>query len=317
LITRLLDAIENASRWPTLRPMPWRWQIVTFAVVLGLLGAAERASGDTLRVTQIHNLTTSGAIAATVRSNGPPNTALAINLYHGRCPARPQVTDVEPGIGADGQSHLLLANPPRTGEHGAFELCVWTIHEDGTIGAHYNHTTTLAAPTAESWNPAAGTTHSWWWPLVGWPTLLAIGAVIFIVWILIPAALIRGLVRSAKRHFGRSDERETQAEGDGATLDQVRQRAAEAAAVGAAAAESPTLRYGTVPLAPRRGGAPGPAPYEPPAGWSARGSISSTGGHPFTPPQSIGSPEPPNEPPLPGSADTSEDEHPPTTEGSD
>jgi len=257
---------------------------VTLVLILGLLCAAARASADERNVTLIHYLASSGAIAATVSTSGPPNTALAIDLYRNRCPARPAETDVAPGASADGEPRLLLANPPQPGEGGRFELCVWTLHEDGAVGARYSHAVTLPAPKTPSWNPVAGTSHAWWWPFVGWPTLLAI-LVVFVLCFVIPGALIRRLLRGARRHFGRSPEAERSGGEDGAMLDEVRRAAADAAAAGVAGAESPTLRYDTVPPPARPERHPGAyVPREPTEPHAAPGATSTTGGHPFTPP---------------------------------
>lgn len=189
-----------------------------------------------------------------------------------------------PGASADGEPQLLLANPPQPGEGGRFELCVWTLHEDGAVGARYSHTVTLPAPKTPSWNPVAGTSHPWWWPFVGWPTLFVM-LVGFALCILVPVALIRRLLRGARRHFGRSPDAERSSGEDGAMLDDVRRAAAAAAAAGVAGAESPTLRHDTVPPPSQPDGQPGAyAPREPGEPHAARGASSATGRHPFTPP---------------------------------
>lgn len=283
MITRTLDAGQRRSRGPMSRAMRLRLPIVTLVIAL-TLGAAEAARGDELRVTQIRYLAGSGTIAADVESGGPPDTAVAIALYRHRCPYRPAETDVAPGASADGQTRLLLANPRNAGASGDFELCVWTIHEGGAIGARYERSETLPSAPAPAWNPALGTNHPWWWPFVGWTTLLLLVAAFAAV------ALSRGLIRRVRR---RSGEGSYERGPEGARLAELQQVAAHEAARGAARAEAAPQEFDRV--ATGQQGSGHPASSNPGEGGQAPTTANARGtpsGHPFTPP-APSSPQPP------------------------
>jgi hypothetical protein len=109
--------------------------ITLLAFALLATTAAGASATTTLLVRGVHWQPSSGAIATTVTATGAPNTAIAVDLYRGSCPATPREQDYMPGATADGQPHAMLANPPRPAATGAFALCVWTIEENGAIAA--------------------------------------------------------------------------------------------------------------------------------------------------------------------------------------
>jgi hypothetical protein len=235
-IRQAVALIEKIATWPTLRPMRVRWQLFTLIVVLALLGLAARASADTLRLSEVHYSATSGAIEVTVTSSAPPNSAIALNLYRDRCPPSPAATDYNPIATPDGQPHQLLASPPQPGETGPFRLCVWTVNENGAVGAQRALSTQIpadaAAPalTLPSYNA-----HPGWWVLPGWLTVAVMLAVIAAM-ILLPAGLIAAVAKRLRRHYGRRSSTENREE-------QERLEGLQAAAESDSPAEQPTLEH--------------------------------------------------------------------------
>lgn len=163
-----------------LRGLGVRWRVlVTMSSATSLI-ATGTGWADTIRVDEVHYLPTSGAIAALVAASGPADTAVAISLYRTNCPAAPAEADTQPGVLADGEPHTLLANPPSPGESGRFVLCVWTVHEDGVVGARHAQLTSLPPSLVRSWSPTVGTDHPWWWVLLGWGGVLTVVGVLLL-----------------------------------------------------------------------------------------------------------------------------------------
>lgn len=241
-IRQAVALIEKIATWPTLRPMSVRWQLVTLIVVLALLGLASRASGDSLRLSGVHYSATSGAIEVTVTSSAAPNSAIALNLYRDRCPASPAETDYNPIAMPDGRPHQLLASPPRPGETGPFRLCVWTVSENGAVGAQRALSTQIpasaAAPvlTLPSLNAHPGS-----WVLLGWPTFVVMLAVIAAI-IVLPAGLIAAFVKRVRRHHGRRSSTENREEQE--RLEGLQDAAeSDSPAESGSHAEQPTLEH--------------------------------------------------------------------------
>jgi hypothetical protein len=250
---------------PNSRRLPLIAQLIIAVVALLLAGCWSRASADTLRVRSIHYSSISGAVEVTVSSRAPSNSLFALNLYRGHCPSQPADTDFRREVNPDGQPHALLANPPSPGTTGAFQLCVWTVHEDQSVGASIEVPAPAIPVSAAPPPPPTSTAvndHPVWWLLVSW-ALFAVAVVVvvmFVAWMwpafltgfftVVLARHLKRLRRRPSRRKLRQEERE---------LDDLRARAetdspdaagaAPAASSGADAAadygEDPTLAHDT------------------------------------------------------------------------
>ncbi len=256
--------------------------LASAAAAVAMLAAAAGAQADGLTVTNVHYLRGSGAVAASVRAAGPLDTAVAINLYRTRCPPRPAEADTAIGVIADGQPHRLLANPPAAGESGSFVLCVWTIHNDGTIGQRYGQPVTLPPSPAPSWDPVQGTSHPWWWPVLDWSAVL----------------LLAGVAIGSVRRLGRRRWAIT-AEGPwrrGAAHARQTAGGSQEATGDSGLGEADTLEFaagtGAEQTVSRE---PGHAPRP-----QDRGMTGERPGHPFIPPPAPAGEEPPGERSSPG-----------------
>jgi hypothetical protein len=281
-----------------------RVSIAAALAALVILGAAGRAQADQLHVSNVYYNTGSETIAATVTARGALNTAIALALASGHCPARPEESDVQPSVTADGRPHQLLASRPAEGGSGRVLLCVWTIRTDQTISARYEQPVTLSRLRAPvSINPFAGTSHPWWWTFAGWATLVIV--------VLAGGGILYGLKRLIRLGH-RQLRRRFPSDGDEETLGAWQQAAADAATAppDAAPADPPTLEMEAVkPPA----GTPSPRRGEPAVETTSprtpRPAPSQTG-HPFVAP----APEDPppaaadqQNPPDPDPADNSPD----------
>jgi hypothetical protein len=241
VVRRPLPTVDRPTH-PQAGPARRYGPIAALIILLATLVPAATAGADRIRVAHIHYLAASGATAATVRVTAPSNTAVAIALYRDRCPRHPAESEFVPGVSTGGQPHLLLANPPAAGASGMFELCIWTLHDQGAVGSRYSHRTTLPPPPKPSWSPVSGTDHPWWWPLVGWPTLLVF-TILAAIAILLPVAMLRSVIR-------RFRNRHHEAPTDGSrapTLQELQRAAADEAARGAASADAVTTELRVAP----------------------------------------------------------------------
>jgi hypothetical protein len=245
------------------------------AAVMAMLAVPADAAADQLTVAHAHYLAASGAIAATVRATGPLDTAVAIDLNRTVCPARPAEADTAPGVLADGRAHLLLANPPVPGASGAFLLCVWTVHDDGAIGARYGRPVTVPRQPPPAWDPVAGTAHPWWWPVLDWSVPLLV-AYIALAWLRRLRARRRAIAAESPWRQGTAHARQRQAGAAAGGGDHDR-------------SEADTIELGDAPGGRR--------PVAEDAEVDPRSDRASTlverTGHPFVPPPSPSGEEPP------------------------
>ena len=180
--------------------MRLRYRLVTLIIAFAPMMSPAGARGDELQVRKTEFSPSSGTVIATISALGPPDTAIAVRLYRHGCPANPEGEDVQPGLTANGQSYEVPALADEPGVSGNWYLCIWTIHENGAVGARYQHLVRLPKPPPPAWSPVIGTNHPWWWAFVGWSTLLAFIAV------LVGAGLSRRVLRRSRRRHGRTQD---------------------------------------------------------------------------------------------------------------
>jgi hypothetical protein len=191
----ILAETAQIGDWSTALPVRLGWRIVTLVVALASLCAAGNARADQLHVSTPVFSRGSGTVVVTVIATGPPDTAIDVRLYRNPCPQNdPPGEGVEPGMLADGQPYEVPALPDEAGVSGDLYLCVWTIHEDGVIGARYQQLVRLPKPPPPGWNPVVGTNHPWWWAVLGWSALLTFIALLIGI----------GLIRRSRRRRRRS-----------------------------------------------------------------------------------------------------------------
>ena len=237
MVTEIHAAVARTNRWPTGRPLRLRYQLVTLIIAFAPMMSPAGARGDELQVRKTEFSPSSGTVVATISALGPPDTAIAVRLYRQGCPANPEGEDVQPGLTANGQSYEVPALADEPGVSGNWDLCIWTIHENGLVGARYQHPVRLPKPPPPAWNPVIGTNHPWWWAFVGWSTLLAFIAV------LVGAGLSRRVLRSSRRRRGRTqDPFGNPLDRHRGPLEEVRQ----AANGGAVRNEADTLEFGAL-----------------------------------------------------------------------
>lgn len=216
-------------------------------------------------------LTANGEVTATVTASGPAQTAISVALARGSCPSQFDPEGVQPGVTADGQPHVLVANAPQAPEFGRFALCVWTIDPDQHVGARYKAQIMVPAPADSHSNPAAGTNHPLWWLPLG----DGVSVFVLVVVVLVGYGLHRLLRRLRRRLHARSGGDPVSADGR-ESLGAWQQAAAAAAVSPAGFADQPTASMDASPAA-HEGFTGGPALHfiDP---------STSTGEHPFVPP---------------------------------
>jgi type II secretory pathway pseudopilin PulG len=273
--------VPNQKAAPPSSKARTRAPITTVLLILALLCASVSASADTLHVSHVHYLPSSGAISLNVLADGPLDTSVAANLYRHHCPSQPAETDVKPGVVADGETHEILANPPQSQATGHFKVCVWTIHPDQSIGAVYEGPAKLPAPrhtkhapnnaaareeqedrehrrTQPTDDPATNKTSLW-------VVIVLLGTLA-----LIALALARQIINAVRRRRTKASEQHT--------LSAWQQAAENTASTPATATATPTAAG----AATATHTSPPPAPSEQPQ--------PPVRDYPFTPPQA---PEPP------------------------
>lgn len=141
---RLLALAERMANRIVEHELPVRWQLVVVLVALILVGLAARANADTLKVTHLHWSAESGAFLLTATATAPADSDYAVAVTHTSCPTAPNEQDAFHEVTP--QPSQLLANPPANPK-GVLHVCVWILHEDGAIGARYDHATRIPRRT--------------------------------------------------------------------------------------------------------------------------------------------------------------------------